>query len=396
MGKIKTEKGWVYEASTRFYQYEDFDDCGLYIADTGKLFLSPAKKIKNAYQLIYDPSNLVKAQYKAQYGKGDRAEINRFNDQINKNLYDLYWMLREQTYQPGEYRLMIINDPKERVIRIAPFDPDRIVHHCVINVLGRHWTSLFVVNTYACIKGRGTHKCMIDVHAALVTDRKGTKYCLKIDIRKFYDNIDHDVLKLIIRYTIDDMQLLWLLDKIIDSNGLNIGVPIGNYTSQFFANLYLAYFDHWVIEELALIIYRKYKVRICYFRYMDDIVILCESKDALMFALDMIGLYLAGELRLEIKPNWQIFPVDSRGIDYVGFKQDHYSVMLRKGILRRFFKKFNRIKKHYKIENENDIKHLFASEYGWITRCSEEHSSFILKNCIQNGNKPIVKRRPAV
>lgn len=78
---------------------------------------------------------------------------------------------------------------------IAPFFPDRIVHHCIINVLGQFWSSLFISNTYACIKGRGIHKCMEDVHKALVTDRNGTKYCLKIDIRKFYDNVDHAALK---------------------------------------------------------------------------------------------------------------------------------------------------------------------------------------------------------
>ena len=267
MGLVQTEYGLCYTADTGFYQYSDFDDCGLYIGDTGTLFCSQAKKIKNVYHLIYECSNIVLAQYKAQKGKGERSEITKFNENILEYLDELYWSLRNETYTPGEYRIKIIYEPKERVIMIAPFYPDRIVHHCIINVLGRYWTNFFIANTYACIKGRGIHKCMEDVHTALVTDRKGTKFCLKIDIKKFYDNIDHSALKKIIRYGIADEQLLRLLDKIIDSNGKDKGLPIGNFTSQYFANLYLAYFDHWVKEVLSKIVMQRFGVKFYFFRY---------------------------------------------------------------------------------------------------------------------------------
>lgn len=103
----------------------------------------------------------------------------------------------------------------------------------------------------------------------------------------------------------------------------------------------------------------------------------------------MFGLYLGAELKVEIKPNWQIFPVDDRGIDYVGFKQNHYGILLRKGILLRFFKKYKKISKKYEIKDKTVLKHLFPSEYGWIIRCSEEHSEFIFNNCIKNGCKCI-------
>ena len=322
--------------------YEDFEDVGNYIGNTGKIFISPTKKLRNIYPLLYENANIIRAQYNAQKGKGDRTEIKRFNDNLNDNLADLYDMLRDETYKPGEYRVKIIYEPKERVIMIAPFYPDRIIHHCIINVLGKHWYHIFTSNTYACIKGRGIHKCMEDVHRALITDRAGTRYCLKIDIRKFYDNVDHSVLKRIIRYTIADDQMLRLLDKIIDSNGKAKGLPIGNFTSQYLANLYLAYFDHWV----------------------------------------------------EIKPNWQIFPVDDRSIDYVGFRQNHYGILLRKGILLRFYEKLEKTQKKYEIKDEDDIKHLFPSEYGWIVRCSKEHSSFIFNKCLRNGEKQCFDYRP--
>lgn len=372
--------------------YSDYNDCCYYIGNTGKFCESPGKRVKNMYRLLYDMENISLAQYNAQRGKGDRTEIRKFNEGILSNMDDLYWQLRNETYQPGEYKVKVIYEPKERVIMIAPFFPDRIVHHCIINVLGRFWANLFIGNTYACIKGRGIHKCMEDVHKALVLDKKGTKFCLKTDIRKFYDSVDHSALKRIIRYGIADGQLLRLLDKIVDSNGKEKGLPIGNFTSQYFANLYLAYFDHWVKEVLSKIVATKFGVSFHYFRYMDDMVFLCSSKEALHFILDMIGLYLGTELKVEIKPNWQIFPVDDRSIDFVGFKQNHYGILLRKGILTRFYKKFQKVRKQYEVKDETAIKHLFPSEYGWIIRCSEEHSKFILNNCLNNETRCIICR----
>lgn len=356
--------------------YRDFEDVGYYIGNTGKIYISPVKKIKNVYPLVYSTENLIKSQYTAQKGKKNRGEVKAFNDNLNDCLATLYEILSEETYEPGIYRTKKIFDPKERDIMIAPFFPDRVIHHCIINVLAPHWYHIFIANTYACIKGRGTHKCMEDVHRALIEDRIGTRYCLKIDIRKFYDNVDHSVLKQIIRYSIADESLLRLLDKIIDSNGKEKGLPIGNFTSQYLANLYLAYFDNWVKEELGV----KY-----YYRYMDDIVVLGESKEWLHYVLDALGLYLGSVLKVEIKPNWQIFPVDDRGIDYVGFKQDHYGILLRKGILLRFYQKLEKTKEKYQISNEDDIKHLFPSEYGWIIRCDKEHSDFIFNKCLNYG-----------
>ena len=381
--KCAKNDGNLYNVSV---MYRDFEDVGYYIGNTGKIYISPGKKIKNVYPLIYSTENLVKSQYTSQKGKKNRGEVKAFNDNLNDNLSILYSLLRDETFEPGIYRTKKIYDPKERDIMIAPFFPDRVVHHCIINVLAPHWYHIFIGNTYACIKGRGTHKCMEDVHRALITDRIGTRYCLKIDIRKFYDNVDHSVLKKIIRYSIADESLLRLLDKIIDSNGKEKGLPIGNFTSQYLANLYLAYFDHWVKEELGV----KY-----YYRYMDDIVVLGEDKAWLHYVLDSFALYLGAELKVEIKPNWQIFPVDDRGIDYVGFKQNHYGILLRKGILLRFYQKLEKTKEKYQIKDETDIKHLFPSEYGWVVRCDKEHSDFIFNKCLSNGKKQCISYRPA-
>lgn len=379
----------------RLEMYSDFNNCGYYIGNSGKILLSPGKKLKNVYPLLYETDNLIKAQYNAQKGKGGRSEITRFNENIIENMAGIYSMLRNETYTPGKYRIKIIYEPKERVIMIAPFYPDRIIHHCVINVLGPHWMHIFIANTYACIKGRGTHKCMLDVRYALLHDKKGTRYCLKTDIRKFYDNVDHAVLKRIVRYTISDKSMLALLDKIIDSNGKDKGLPIGNFTSQYLANLYLAYYDHWVKEELSVLVMEKFSASFYYFRYMDDMVTLCCDKEALHFILDMMGLYLGAELKVEFKHNWQIFAVDDRGIDYVGFRQTHYGVLLRKTILLRFYKKLQYTQKSYSIKDESDIKHLFPSEYGWIIKCSDEHKNYIFNKCLNNGKDKRINNRVA-
>ena len=117
---------------------------------------------------------------------------------------------------------------------------------------------------------------------------------------------------------------------------------------------------------------------------MDDIVILHHSKETLHHYLDMIGLYLGAELKLTIKNDWQIFNVDERSIDFVGFKQNHYNILLRKSILKRFYRKFEKVKKKNNIRDLDTFKRLFPSEYGWIIKCSDQHRNYILNKCIQN------------
>lgn len=379
MGLISTKYGICYSSDTHLRDYEDFEDCG-YI-------MSKSKRLKNIYTFLMSTENIIKSQHDAQRGKKEGGEIKKYNDHLNQNLQRIYNSMVDETYHTGNYRIKTVMEPKERIIMIAPFYPDRIVHHCIINVMKQVWMDIFISNTYACIVGRGIHKCVDDVNKALMRDWKGTKYCLKMDVRKFYDNIDHGCLKKIIRYRIADEQFLGLIDKIIDSNGSDKGLPIGNYTSQYFANLYLAYFDHWVKEDLRV----KY-----YFRYMDDMVILSGSKDELHKYLDLIGLYLGAELKLTIKKDWQIFRVDERSIDFVGFKQNHYNILLRNSILKKFYKKYERVARYNNIRDIDTFKRLFPSEYGWIIKCSEEHQNHIFKTCINGKDKPIIKHRTAV
>lgn len=179
-------------------------------------------------------------------------------------------------------------------------------------------------------------------------DVTGTMYCLKIDVSKFYPSIDHDILKAQLRRIIKDDRLLKLLDNIIESA---VGVPIGSYISQYFANFYLNGFDHWIKQDMGV----KY-----YFRYADDIVILAPNKEYLQKLLSDIKKYLAYELKLTLNHKYQVFPVFSRGIDVIGYVFYHTHIYLRKSI-----------KQNMARTRNNPVS--AASYWGWAKPCDSRH-----------------------
>ena len=219
-----------------------------------------------------------------------------------------------------------------------------------MNILEPVFVAVFTADSYSCIKGRGIHKASFNLRKAL-RSKTETIYCLKLDIKKFYPNIDHDILKKLLRKKFKDINLLWLLDEIIDSAP---GLPIGNYLSQYLANFYLTYFDHWIKEEIRI----KY-----YFRYADDIVILHSDKKVLHRIFNLINSYLELNLKLEVKDNWQIFSVEKRGIDFVGYVHYHTHVKLRKSIKKRFARMLK------KSPNKASI----ASYQGWTKHCNSKN-----------------------
>lgn len=311
--------------------------------------------------------NLLLADDKARKGKLNSYGVKMHDKNRIDNLLKLQEALLNQTFRTSEYETFIIYEPKEREIYRLPYYPDRIVHHAVMNILESIWTSIFTEDTYSCIKNKGIHAAAKKVEKALRKDPENTKYCLKLDVRKFYPSINHDVLKGIIRRKIKDKKLLWLLDEIIDTAE---GVPIGNYLSQYLANLYLAYFDHWLKEEKKV----KY-----YFRYADDIVILHSVKSALHSLLKDIREYFT-DLQLEIKDNWQVFPVASRGIDFVGYIFFHTHTLLRKSIKKRFCKRVAKLNKRTYL-TEKEFNQNVCSWWGWAKHCNSKHLiSTILKN----------------
>lgn len=317
------------------------------------------KRIGDLYNKIASIENLVLADQKARKGKTKSYGVLKHDKKREQNIFNLHKVLAKREFKTSKYKIFKIYEPKEREIYQLPYYPDRIVHHAIMNILEPIWVSIFTADTYSCIKGKGIHAVLKDLKKDLRNNKDETTYCLKLDIRKFYPSIDHDIMKQIIRRKIKDRDLLQLLDNIIDSAD---GVPIGNYLSQYFANLYLAYFDHWIKEEKGL----KF-----YYRYADDMVILHNDKEYLHYLFKEIEAYLSDNLKLKIKNNWQVFPVEKRGIDFVGYVFYHTYVLLRKSIKQNFCRKVAKLnKKEISIET---YKREICSWLGWCYYCNSNN-----------------------
>lgn len=308
------------------------------------------KRIGNLYNRVCSMENLRTADCKAQKGKIRQYGVIFHNQNREANLQQLNHMLLSKTYKTSAYTTFKVFEPKEREVFRLPYFPDRITHHAVMNILKPIFMGCFTSDSYSCIEGKGIHAAARAVKSAL-GDVTGTQYCLKLDLQKFYPSIDHCILKNLLRRKIKDKDLLWLLDEIIDSAE---GLPIGNYLSQYFANFYLTYFDHWIKEVKAV---RHY------FRYADDLVILSSNKTYLHHLFTEIAQYLECRLKLKVKPNYQVFPVATRGIDFIGYRFYHTHTLLRKRIKQNFARMIARRK--------NDAS--IASYYGWAKHCNSKN-----------------------
>ena len=327
------------------------------------------KRVGNIFEKVISLENLRLADEKARKGKLHSYGVQLHDKNREDNLLALHESLKNGTFKTSKYHVFKIYEPKEREIFRLPYYPDRILHHAIMNILEPIWVSVFNKNTYSCIKNRGIHACAKDVKQALKTDVAGTRYCLKIDVRKFYPSINHEILKKVVRRKIKDSRLLALLDEIIDS--VPSGVPIGNYLSQYFANLFMAYFDHWLKEAKGV----KY-----YWRYADDIVILAPNKDILHSLLHEIRAYLRDNLKLKVKRNYQVFPVDSRGIDFLGYVFYHSHTLLRKSIKQKLCRRVAKLNKRKVAPTKEQYKQQICSWWGWCKYCDSIH----LMNKLQN------------
>lgn len=321
-----------------------------YFKKEDDLFKQGMKRETNLYNKIISLENLRNADKIAQKGKQKQYGVIFHNKNAETNLLNLHELLRNKLYKTSQYKVFKVYEPKERDVFKLPYFPDRIVHHAIMLHLEKFFVSIFTTNSYSCIKGKGIHSASNKLKNTL-KDIPGTKYCLKLDIKKFYPSVDHDILKNILRRKFKDKDLLWLLDEIIDSAA---GLPIGNYLSQYLANFYLTYFDHWIKEEKQV----KY-----YFRYADDIVILSDNKNYLHSILNDIHIYLEHNLKLIVKNNYQVFPVKARGIDFLGYKFYHTHILLRKSIKKRFAKAVSKHKD----------RSVIAAYWGWAKHCNSKH-----------------------
>lgn len=229
-------------------------------------------------------------------------------ERLEENIGELAEQLRERAYVPGPYRFFTILDPKERLIAAAPFR-DRVAQHALMNILDPLFERVQICHSYACRVAKGTQAAVLRAFR----NTKGRRWFLKLDVRRYFDSIDHDVLKGMLARLIGDDAVLYALQAIIDSyrsapDEGRRGLPIGNLTSQYFANHYLAGLDHRVLEVLRID---------RYLRYMDDMVLWSDEKGALRSAYEDCECYAAETLHLELKP-----PILNRvaaGVPFCGF-----------------------------------------------------------------------------
>ena len=325
------------------------------------------KRIGNLYEKIYDIENLRLAHKQARRGKSFYTEVKLIDENEDDYLYRLQDMLIHKTYHTSKYEVFEKKEGKKiRKIYKLPYFPDRICQWAIIQVIEPYLMRTLTDDTYSALPDRGVERARRKMVRALKTDPENTVWCLKIDISKYYPNVNIEKLKLKYRRLFKDNDLLWLLDEILDSNP-DTGVPIGNYISQYSGNIYLSDFDHRVKEVYHI----KH-----YFRYMDDMVFLSSSKEELQNLIKEITKYLADEYDLKVKDSWSLFRVEDRGIDFVGYVFRHDSIRLRKSIAHSIKKTSSKIR--WRVNNDMELnRHLyfsFNSLKGWL---KHSHSGWL-------------------
>ena len=213
------------------------------------------KRIGNIFEKIIDIDNLRRAYKRSRRGKTKLRLVKEVDKDSEKYLAEIQKSLIDKTYKTSKYKIFkLIERGKEREICNLPYYPDRIVHWALMYQIEPIFRRLLIYDTYAALPEKGTHKALRRLHK-FMQDKEETKYCLKLDVRKYYNSVDKEILKQMLRKHIKCKNTLWLLDEIIDS--YPNGIPIGNYTSQYFGNFYLSEFDHWLKEEKHIKYYFK-------------------------------------------------------------------------------------------------------------------------------------------
>ena len=312
------------------------------------------KRIGFLYDKIYKRDNVVDAIRSASKNKLNKFAVKQVLNSFDQSVDFICDLLKDKKYIPSGYYQATIRDAlskKDRIIFKPKFFPDQIVHWCLINIIKSALTRGMYQLSCASIPNRGMHYAKKYCERWIRSDYKNTKYCLKLDIKKYYPSIDKNILKSKFRKVIKDNEVLWLIDSIINSH--HEGLPIGNYTSQWFANFYLQDTDHFIKEELSI----KY-----YIRYMDDLVLFGPNKRELRKKFDKLRIFLGHE-KLQIKNNWQIFNVSKRNLDFCGFCFNRKKTTIRKRITRNLRRSFFRFFRKPGRRNAASI----MSYYGWVS-----------------------------
>lgn len=343
------------------------------------------KSFKRLYSKISRLETIFLGWEEFRKEKTKKKDVLQFERHLEDNLFDLHRLLLKRRYKPGDYHGFWIKDPKLRLIHKANI-VDRIVHHIVSTELERIYEPTFYAHSYSCRKNKGTHKGVIALHKmAMKVSRNNTKTCwaLKCDIRKYFASINHKILLSILERKIKDKSYLNLLRLIIDSfhsdRTVDVsnkkGVPIGNLTSQHFANIYLNELDQFMKHNLKV----KY-----YIRYADDFIMLSDSLEYLERLIQPLKEFLNKQLDLELYDEKIIFRKFSSGIDFLGYVVFPHHTLPRTKTKRRLIRIIrSRIKdfKEGKISKET-LNQVIQSYLGYLKHANSYKFTQELKNKI--------------
>lgn len=332
-----------------------------------------SKTIKNCFDKNLTFIKLLEAHERAKKGKCDKKEILKFELDLETNIMNIYLKLKEEKYSVGKYREFTIYEPKERLIKALPYK-DRIVHQWYVEEFIKPFiVKRFIGDSYACIENKGTHKAIkkLQGYMRIMKKEYGKYYVLKCDVKKFFYTINKDILFNIMKSYISDKKLLNLTKIFIYDNDDPIGIPIGNYTSQYFANIYLNELDHYIKDKLKI----KY-----YVRFMDDFVLLLKDKYEAKLILNKINIFVAS-LKLELNNKTRYYP-SNLGIDFCGYVIYENYIKVRKRCIKKIKRKVKKWNELYKKNKLNYKKYLlsFNSFKGHI----KHSNSYNLCNKIYN------------
>lgn len=284
------------------------------------------KRVGFLIEKIAEKDNLLLAFYKAKRGKQCKKEVVSFGNNLDLNINKLHDEIINGNVSVGKYHSFTITDPKKRNIYAASFD-ERVLHHAIMNVCHQYFEKNLIYDTYATRINKGVYKAL---DKAIVASKK-YKYVAKLDFKKYFDTISHGILKEKLSKIFKDKRLLDVFSQIIDTYSVNEGegIPIGNLTSQYFANYYLSSLDHYVKEELKMPIY---------IRYMDDMLMFENDKDKLKRSVNLIKKYSAEKLKLMLKTPVVKHTEDT--VSFLGYKIGRNIVLLNSRSRNRFCKKF--------------------------------------------------------
>jgi RNA-directed DNA polymerase len=322
-------------------------------------------RLSHNFDDIISLDNLLLAWQEFVRGKRNKKDVQLFQLQLMDNIIALHYDLATENYQHGGYHAFKISDPKPRDIHKASVR-DRLVHHAIYRILYPFFDRTFIADSYSCRLGKGTHKALIRFRKfAYTVSKNNTRTCwiLKGDIRKFFANIDHDILKGILAEYILDQKILRLLNEIIDSfnnvgdnldsrlrenDGEKKGLPLGNLTSQLLVNIYMNKFDQFI----------KHKLKADYYlRYADDFVIFSDNKSQLTDQIGLIDKFLSQELKLKLHPDKLFVKTLNSGLDFLGWVNFFDYRVLRTTTKKRMFGK---IAENPKLETFNSYLGLLS------------------------------------